>query len=73
MSPNPTTGLVTIRSEQNIRQVLLYAKDGTIVQHISDHHITEIDMTSLPEGVYFVKAIDDSGQIGINRVIYIRE
>ena len=54
--PNPSAGLVNIKSDLNIKQINLYAVDG---KYISTTESTTIDIDF--KGIYFLKIITDKG------------
>jgi len=71
--PNPTTGLLTIHSENSnsrIQMVELYNMQGTKLFTFNGNHgfFQEIDISHLPSQVYILK-IQVNGQIFIKRLI----
>lgn len=68
ISPNPTSGLLTIVSEllyQNT-EILIYTSNGQLVQNFPFEQRTdrqEVDLSSLPNGAYFVQLRSDNHSI----------
>lgn len=70
--PNPTNGKFTITSPKNIAQIGLYNIHGESILSIPNFAtINEIDITTQPAGVYFVKIIDQDGSSGVRKIIKI--
>ena len=69
VTPNPSYGLILIESEINIKFLQVYSQDGLLLKEVQDDHITQIDIQSLPTGIYFLKVADESGLIDVKRII----
>jgi len=65
--PNPTTNFITIRSENNITKVEICNQLGQII--FSKSHENEIDISSLQNGIYFVKITDGYGYLGNKKIL----
>jgi Flp pilus assembly pilin Flp len=65
--PNPTTGNVNIQSGTPIDQIEIYNLLGQLVNSNTNQNI--IDISSVDLGVYFVKVMDENGNIGTQKVV----
>jgi len=65
--PSPTTGMLTIESKTPITEIEIYNQLGQLV--LSNSNQNEIDMSSVSQGVYFIKIIDENGNIGTQKVV----
>ena len=52
--PNPTSDKITIATDENIEEIVIYTISGIIIYHSFDNCNT-IDVSSLSNGVYFIK------------------
>ncbi len=60
--PNPTSSLVTVRADNNIKSVELYDVQGRIIQVDKvDSNEVSIDVSKYNSGVYFVKVTTEFG------------
>lgn len=60
--PNPTSSLVTVRADNNIKSVELYDVQGRIIQVDKvDANEVSIDVSKYNSGVYFVKVTTEFG------------
>ncbi|AZQ65061.1 T9SS type A sorting domain-containing protein [Flammeovirga pectinis] len=61
--PNPTSGSVTISSEDKIETILLYDVKGKLYREVSFEGTfkTKIDLSNLNKGVYFIKLMTSAG------------
>lgn len=60
--PNPVGDKLTILSESNVEYVIFDAVGRTILRGLLLNNQTEIDVATLPSGVYLVKAKDKSAK-----------
>ena len=58
--PNPTTGKLNI-DLQDIKRVFVINESGKILQESLEK--TEIDLSNLPKGIYFIKVIAEQGEL----------
>lgn len=67
--PNPTNGLVSIRSREDVDEISIVDVRGREVQRVStdESRINNLDLTNAPSGVYFVQFIQS------NKVIHSRK
>ncbi len=65
--PNPTTGILTLKSESTIFQIEIYNQLGQLV--LSNFNQYKIDISKLSEGLYFVKIKDSNGDVGMKKVV----
>lgn len=72
ISPNPTSGMVQLVNNTSVvlKQVTVVDVNGRIVQTIKPTPIgiTDIDLTQVAQGVYFVKIISENASV-IKRII----
>lgn len=62
VSPNPTTGKVAIHSEHNISYIEIYNSQGQLADiHNAQSTSCELDLSSLPSGVYFLHLYTSGG------------
>lgn len=67
LHPNPTTGILNIESETTITQIEVYDLLGQLVVSNSNQNI--IDISSVSQGIYFVKIKDENGNVGTQKVV----
>ena len=74
--PNPTTGIVNVECAINDRpakamEIRLYDAYGKLVNVVAanNEETTQIDLSGLATGVYFVKAVADGKAVAIRRVV----
>ena len=65
--PSPTTGVLNIHSETAISQIEIYNLLGQLVQSNTDQ--VSIDISSVDQGIYFVKVMDENGNVGTQKVV----
>ncbi len=65
--PNPTTGILTIQSKTNIVQIEIYNQLGQLV--LSNNEENTIDISNVGQGLYFIKILDENGNIGTQKVV----
>lgn len=65
--PSPTTGILNIESETSIVQIEIYDLLGQLV--VSSSNQNTIDISSVRQGLYFIKLKDENGDIGSQKVI----
>lgn len=65
--PNPTTGLLNIKSSTSISDVTVYNNLGQLL--ITSEEKKQIDISTLREGIYFVKIKDENGQTETEKVV----
>ncbi len=70
ISPNPSTGIVTITNGRaGVQEIQVFDVAGRIVHQLSTSD-TEIDLSDLNNGLYFLRIKDETtGKIGIARLI----
>jgi hypothetical protein len=75
--PNPTSGVFVITSQSKQSHIEIYTVLGEKVYSTtifplgspSDQTKTEIDISSQPAGVYFVKVVNEDGSTGVKKII----
>ena len=65
--PSPTSGILNIESETTITQIEIYNQFGQLV--ISNKDQNTIDISSVSQGIYFIKVKDINGIIGTYKII----
>lgn len=65
--PNPSANSIKIKSTHEIMELKFYNNLGQLILSTKDS--SEIDISSLDSGLYFVKALDASGNLGIQKLI----
>ena len=58
--PNPTRSMLNITGEAQIYNVAIYNISGQIL--IDKQKVSQVDVSSLPSGVYFIKVNQGSDQ-----------
>ena len=67
--PNPTTGVLKVTAANRIETIELFNTAGQKVMTFAPNaNDSEINLSSLPKGLYFVKA-SVNGQVITNKVI----
>ena len=62
--PNPTTGVLNIRSKENIKQIIISNITGkTILTNSNVNQTTPIDLSGIKNGIYIITIKTDSGII----------
>ena len=70
--PNPNSGRFTITSNNKMKEIALCNVLGEIIyrqQNISDNTKQEVDVSSLPKGIYFVKITEMNATIVNKKII----
>ncbi len=65
--PSPTTGFLYIQSTIPITQIDVYNQLGQLV--VSNNNKNTIDISSVSQGIYFIKVKDENGNIGSQKVL----
>ncbi len=65
--PSPTTGILNIQSKTSIDQIEVYNLLGQLI--LSNSNVNTIDISSVSQGVYFIKVKDENGNIGTQKVV----
>ncbi len=70
LSPNPTTGIITVRSENTISTIEVYTILGArVISKDVQRNNAELDLTALSSGAYIVKLTDSNANSQIKKVI----
>ncbi len=70
ISPAKTQRKVYVRSQMPLRSVEIYSTVGALLQSIvADNENVDLDLLTLPDGLYIVKAVDKNGNECVKRVI----
>lgn len=60
--PNPSSSIITIKSNFNIKSIELYDVQGRLLQtNIINNSETTFDITSKSKGMYFLKIVSEKG------------
>lgn len=73
--PNPTSGLFTIESNKEIREIFIADFTGKILMRMSGTERKgswQVDMSQYPAGTYFVKYITAENKWGAEKVVLVR-
>lgn len=65
--PNPTSGIVNIQSEKNIKQIQLISVEGKIVRKYKNEN--QLNIQDLPKGVYVLKVQLENGKMEVKKLI----
>ncbi|RFN57923.1 T9SS type A sorting domain-containing protein [Marixanthomonas ophiurae] len=65
--PNPTTGLLNVKSNSPISEIIIYNSIGQLL--ITFKEKNQVDISGLSEGIYFVKIINESGRTETKKVV----
>jgi Secretion system C-terminal sorting domain/FG-GAP-like repeat len=65
--PNPTTAILTVQSSKSIVQIEIYNALGQLV--LSNTNENQIDISSVSQGIYFIKIKDGHSNFGTKRVV----
>ncbi|MGO3183684.1 MAG: T9SS type A sorting domain-containing protein [Aequorivita sp.] len=65
--PNPSTNEITIKAPHNVTDVKIYNSLGQLV--LSEENSSQINISTLKNGLYIVKALNSNGKIGIKKLI----
>jgi len=65
--PNPTSGQVTFKANEKIRNIVLLNTSG---QKVTEYqNVNTINISNVTQGVYFVKIITEGGSFSIQKLI----
>lgn len=64
--PNPTSGILNIESKSEIRNVALFDLSG---RKISEFNSSQINISSLPKGIYLIKISTKDGKTTTKKVV----
>src|SRR5690606_32804737 len=64
--PNPTTGILNFNSKSEIQNVVLFDLSG---RKISEFNSSQINISSLPKGIYLVKISTKDGKTTTKKVV----
>jgi len=64
--PNPVKDVLNIKSESAIQQVEIFSVDG---KKLKETNQNRIDVSQLPKGVYFIKTMNDKGNVETQKFI----
>jgi acetyl esterase/lipase len=69
--PNPATTKLTIESEGTLNSVRIVDFSGRIVKTVANMNTTilNLDVSALPEGIYFVESLFNNGSRTISKVV----
>ena len=63
ISPNPTNGILSIKSELPIEELLIIDISGNVIKKMT-HPPNKIDVTDLKNGLYFIRFVGKNGILG---------
>lgn len=60
--PNPVSSVLTVLSDKNLKQLILYSSQGQIIKtYAVQGTVQQIDVKDLSDGIYFLKSVDLKG------------
>ena len=65
--PNPTTGILNVQSKTAIVQIEIHNLLGQLVSYNTNQNT--IDISSVSQGVYYIKVMDENGDFGTQKVV----
>jgi hypothetical protein len=65
--PNPTTAILTVQSNSTIVQIEIYNPFGQLI--LSNMNENQIDISSVSQGIYFIKIKDKNGNFGTKKIV----
>lgn len=70
ISPNPSSGILTLSSSQQISSIEVTDVLGNCILKSPIKNLqTEINLSSQSKGIYFLKAQDEKGNFGVKKII----
>ncbi len=72
LTPNPTTDYVQVDfNGQKVDRIEIFNSTGFVSAHKSDHGSSfQVNFSSLPKGVYFLRVIMENGEVETHKVIH---
>ena len=70
--PNPTSGIVTIVANQDLETIHVFDVSGKLVHSqtkITKQNNVEIDLSALNNGIYFIHAQTENGEVSKSKVV----
>lgn len=64
--PNPSNGMITIESDENIEEIVIYSLQGQVV---IKSNISKIDISNLSNGIYLMEIKTIEGKLGTKKII----
>lgn len=65
--PSPTSGIINVQSKTNIVQIEIYNLLGQLI--LANINQNTIDISSVHQGLYFIKIVDEQGAFGTQKVV----
>ena len=65
--PSPSSGILNVQSNTAIIQIEIYNLLGQLVK--SNSNRSTIDISSVDQGIYFIKVMDENGNFGSQKVV----
>ena len=65
--PSPSSVILNVQSNTAIMQIQIYNLLGQLVKSNSNQNT--IDISSVDQGIYFIKVIDENGNFGSQKVV----
>ena len=69
VNPNPSFGIVTILSDKKINEIQVFTESGSLVKEAYGDDISQIDLRSTLQGIYFIKVVNETGEAGIRKLV----
>lgn len=64
--PNPTSGIINIQANQEIKNIHIYNHLGQLV---SQQKLSQVDLSNLSSGIYMIRVDFENGQTAIQKVV----
>ncbi len=71
LTPNPTTGMLYVDHAKDIRSISITDTKGALMKHI-DGNVSQIDLSELHSGIYFVKILTEDNESLVKKIIKIQ-
>ena len=67
--PNPATDFIRISNIDELQSVIIYNINGIVIKELAHNQLTEIAISDLPHGIYFIKLLNKSNDTLIRKII----
>jgi Secretion system C-terminal sorting domain len=71
ISPNPTSDIVHLTNVENVNKIQLFAFDGRLIRVFDNEHFSNISLSNLSDGIYFLAFSDKNGALEVRKVVKI--
>ena len=67
--PNPTTGIIHFDNPESLSINRIVISDGLGRIYLNKDFVSQIDINGFPAGIYYIKFVDDSGNVIYHKII----